>query len=261
MIKALWTAATGMNAEEMYLNVISNNMANVNTTAYKKVDLEFQDLIYQNVRNAGTPVAAGQLLPTGLQVGSGVKPSATVRTFTVGSFKETGRDLDVAIEGDGFFQVLMPDGTIKYTRDGAFKLDADGNLVTSDGFYLQPPITVPAEATSINIGMDGTVTAIVNGNAEELGQITLVRFANAAGLKGVGKNLFEETAASGPALGPFIPGNDGTGTLLQRFLEMSNVKAVEEMVNMITSQRAYEMNSKAIQTADQMLAIVSNLKR
>ncbi len=261
MIRSLWTAATGMKAQELNLDNISHNLANVNTTAFKRANVEFQDLMYQNMEEAGIPAAAGQRLPVGIQVGLGVKPSAIVKNFKAGSLRQTGNPLDVAIEGDGFFQVMLPDGTIAYTRDGSFKIDADGNLVTADGFYVQPPITIPAEAESISIGFDGTVTVLTNNEPQEIGQITITRFVNPAGLKAIGKNLFLETAASGPALGPFVPGTNGTGSLEQGYLEMSNVNAVEEMVQMIMAQRAYEMNSKVIQAADQMMGTVAALRR
>lgn len=262
MIRALWTAATGMNAQQMNVDVIANNLANVNTTGFKKSRIDFQDLMYSTMRAAGTEVSSGLKIPTGIQVGNGSRPIATQKIFSQGDFTQTGNSLDVVIEGDGFFQVTMPDGSTAYTRDGAFKTDSDGKIVTSDGFVLQPEITIPSNATEVNIGLDGTVTAVISGESEAqaLGNIELAKFVNPAGLKSIGKNLYEVTAASGEAV-TGTPGTDGMGSLNQGYLEMSNVKVVEEMVNMIVAQRAYEVNAKAIQSADEMLQLANQIRR
>ncbi len=261
MIRALKTAATGMRAQQMNIDTVANNLANVNTTGFKRTRLDFQDLMYQPIRVAGTPSSDRQL-PTGLEVGLGVRPASSRKIFVQGVFEETGNPLDLVIEGDGFFQVSMPDGTLRYTRDGALKRDAEGNLVTSDGYLLEPSIVIPSEAQQIMISPDGTVSAVVPGQDEPqvLGEITLAKFPNPAGLESEGRNLFRRTAASGdPITGK--PGQDGFGTLSQGFLEKSNVDVVEEMVDLITAQRAYEINSKVIQSADQMLEIAGNLVR
>lgn len=250
-----------MQAQELNISNISNNLANVNTTGFKKMRVDFQDLIYQTLREAGTPVAQGLNVPSGIQAGHGVRPVATQKLFLQGDYQETGNELDMAIEGAGFFQILTPDGNIAYTRDGSFKRDANGTIVNSDGFILQPQINIPADAIAVSIGIDGTVSAIIDGMEQEIGQITLSRFINPAGLKNAGRNLYQPTAASGPAIGPGAPGQDGRGTLQQRYLEMSNVKVAEEMVQMIVAQRAYEANSKAITTSDAMLSTANNLKR
>lgn len=262
MMRALWTAASGMIGQQYKIDTTANNLANVNTTGFKKSRVDFQDLLYQTVRYAGTPVTAGAQIPTGIQIGHGVRPVATQRLFTQGTFQQTDNPLDLVIEGDGFFQVLLPDGSIRYTRDGAFKRDSDGRLVTSDGFPLEPEIRIDENALSINIGSDGTVSIQLPGQdePEEIGKIQLARFVNPAGLKSDGRNLYLPTAASGP---PIVgePGLDGFGNLAQGYLEMSNVQVVEEMVSMIVAQRAYETNSKAIQAADEMLHTANNLRR
>lgn len=262
MIRALWTAATGMTAQQMNIDVIANNLANVNTTGFKKSRVDFQDLLYSILRSAGTEVASGLQIPTGIQIGNGSRPVATQRIFSQGDYTQTGNPLDVVIEGEGFFQVLKPDGTVVYTRDGAFKRDSEGKIVTSDGFVLEPEITIPPDAIEINIGIDGTVSVRLADEVtpQTIGTIELARFINPAGLKSIGRNLFEATEASGEATID-IPGSEGLGTLMQGFLEMSNVKVVEEMVNMIIGQRAYEINAKAIQTADEMLQMANNIRR
>ncbi|MDI9450885.1 MAG: flagellar basal-body rod protein FlgG [Limnochordia bacterium] len=263
MMRALWTAASGMIGQQYKIDTTANNLANVNTTGFKKSRVDFQDLLYQTVRYAGTPVTAGAQIPTGIQIGHGVRPVATQRLFTQGTFQQTDNPLDLVIEGDGFFQVLLPDGSIRYTRDGAFKRDSDGRLVTSDGFPLEPEIRIDENALSINIGSDGTVSIQLPGQdepEENSKKIQLARFVNPAGLKSDGRNLYSPTAASGP---PIVgePGLDGFGNLAQGYLEMSNVQVVEEMVSMIVAQRAYETNSKAIQAADEMLHTANNLRR
>lgn len=262
MMRSLWTAASGMVAQQTKIDTISNNLANVHTTGFKKSRVDFQDLLYQTVKYAGTPSTAGAQVPTGIQIGHGVRTVATQRIFSQGMYQQTDNPLDVVIEGDGFFQVLLPDGGVKYTRDGAFKLDAYGRLTTSDGFPIEPEIVIPEEALELSIGTDGTVSIMRPGgeSPEEIGELEIVRFVNAAGLKSEGKNLYSATAASGdPMVG--TPGLDGFGTLSQNFLEMSNVQVVEEMVNIIVSQRAYETNSKAIQASDDMLQTANNLRR
>ena len=262
MIRSLYTAATGMGAQQVNIDVIANNLANANTTGFKRSRADFQDLMYQTIMNPGTVSAEGTMLPTGIQMGLGVKTVAIQKMFHQGDFSHTGNPLDVVIEGDGFFQIGKPDGEIGYTRAGAFKLDVDGRIVTSDGYPIDPSITIPTDATSITIGTDGQVSVTQAGTTAPtvVGQITLARFANPAGLKAMGKTMFLETDASGaPIIG--TPGLDGMGTITQAFLEMSNVNVVEEMVNMIISQRAYEINSKAVTTSDQMLQTITNLIR
>jgi len=262
MIKAMRTAASGMIAQQMNVDNIANNLANVNTTGYKKSKVEFQDVLYQNLRKAGTATAVGTMVPTNLDVGYGTRAVATVREFSVGDLMQTGNPLDLAIEGNGFFQITMPDGTMAYSRDGALKLSAEGRIVTSDGFYLYPEITVPDNATSMSVGINGEVSAMLVGSEEPqvIGQIELAKFINPAGLSAVGHNLYTQTPASGnPIVGN--PTEEGMGKLDQGYLEISNVKVVDEMVNMIVAQRAYELNSKVVQTSEDMTQIVNNLKR
>jgi len=236
-------------------------LANVNNVGFKKSRVLFEDLLYQEILPAGGLTATGINHPTGIQIGLGTKVVATEKLFTQGSFQQTGNQLDIAIEGDGFFQITLPDGNLAYTRTGSFKVDADGNVVTPEGFRLEPAITVPDNATSIIIGQDGTFSVTIPGEAEptELGQIEIARFINPSGLKNIGRNLYQETGSSGNPVTGF-PGDEAFGTIVQGTLEMSNVNVAEEMVNMITGQRAYELNSKAIQTSDEMLQIVNNLK-
>ncbi|MBP7459946.1 MAG: flagellar basal-body rod protein FlgG [Candidatus Delongbacteria bacterium] len=262
MIRAMRSAATGMIAQQFNVDTIANNLANVNTTGFKKNQVEFQDLLYQTIRAAGTTFVQGAEVPSELQVGNGVRVAATPKMFTQGDVSPTNRDLDIALNGDGFFQIMAPDGNVYYTRDGAFELNADGTIVTKDGYILQPEMAIPENATELTIGADGTVSILTADAAEEtvLGQIELARFINPAGLKNLGRNLYTITAASGdPILG--MPGQDGMAETLQKYLEKSNVQIVDEMVNMITAQRAYEINSKAITTSDDMLSIANNLKR
>jgi len=262
MIRALYTSSTGMQAQQMTLDTIANNLANVNTTGFKGSRVDFQDLLYQTLRTPGTAGTQGTTVPTGIQVGLGARPAATNRILTQGDFQQTQNPLDLAIEGDGFFQVSRSDGSIAYTRSGAFKKDGTGRVVTSDGFVLSPNLVIPADARSVTIGSDGTVsiTTATGANAQQVGTIQLAQFVNPSGLVAIGRNLFTPTAASGtPIVG--TAGINGLGTLSQGFLEMSNVKVVDEMVAMITSQRAYEANSKAIQTADEMLTIANNIRR
>ncbi|WP_019878401.1 flagellar basal-body rod protein FlgG [Succinispira mobilis] len=263
MMRSLWTAGTGMRAQQSNIDVISNNLANVNTTGFKKYRPEFQDLMYQNLRPAGTTTGGdNNQVPTGLEMGHGVKHVANTRLYTQGNFQETGNATDMAIQGDGFFQITMPDGEIAYTRDGSFKIDADGRLTTADGYPLEPAVVIPENATSVTISADGRVSVKIPGQttSEEIAQLEIARFINPAGLDAIGQNLFKETPASGvPTVSN--PTVDGAGSVLQRYLEMSNVQVVEEMVNMIVAQRAYEINSKAITTSDDMLGIAAGLKR
>lgn len=251
-----------MAGQQFNIDTIANNLSNVNTTGFKKSRADFQDLLYQSLRSAGTPVTAGAQIPTGIQIGHGVRTVATQKIFSQGTFKQTDNPLDLVIEGDGFFQVLLPDGTVAYTRDGAFKRDATGRIVTSDGFFLEPEIIIPEDALQIAIGADGTVAVMLAGESEPeiIGQIELARFVNPAGLQSAGRNLYLASGASGPPL-VGVPGLDGFGSITQGFLEMSNVQVVEEMVAMITSQRAYEVNSRAIQASDEMLQTANNLRR
>jgi flagellar basal-body rod protein FlgG len=254
MTPALWAAKTGLDAQDTRMAVISNNIANVNTTGFKQSRGVFQDLMYQNVHQVGAQSTQDTQLPSGMYLGTGVRVVATEKVYTQGSLTSTSNALDIAIQGNGFFQVLMPDGTIAYTRDGTFQLNSQGQMVTSSGNQLQPPITIPSNATSVTIGADGTVGALVPGSATPttIGQVQLVSFINTAGLEPRGQNLMTESAASGaPQVG--TPGLNGLGTLLQGNLEGSNVNVVQELVSMIETQRAYEMNSKSIETTNQML--------
>lgn len=259
MIRALHTAATGMDAQQQRIDVISNNLANVNTTGFKKQRADFQDLLYQTVRAPGTTSAQGTAVPSGLQVGTGVRTAATHRTFTTGDLMNTGNQLDVAIEGAGFFQVTMPGGQIAFTRAGNFELDQQGQMVTTDGYLLDPSIAIPPGAKTVAIGADGTVSATLDGETAptEVGQIQLVNFVNPGGLQAIGRNFYQATIASGDAQ-TGTPGQQGLGSLMQNFLEGSNVKVVEEMINLISSQRAYDINSKVIQASDEMLQTTTN---
>ncbi len=263
MMRALWSAASGMKGQQTNMDVIAHNIANVNTYGGKKVRAEFQDLIYQNIRDAGAASGADSQYPTGLQVGLGTRVAATNRIFTQGALQTTDNPTDVGIQGEGFFRITMPDGTTAYTRDGSFKLDSDRRLVTTDGYPLADNITIDANAPSdsITISGDGRVSDTpAGGTQQEVGQIQLARFVNPSGLTAIGKNLFVVSEASGDAI-ESEPGVDGAGTLTQGTLEMSSVQIVEEMVNMIVSQRAYESNSKAVTTSDSMLEIANGLKR
>ena len=260
MIRSLWIAKTGMEGQQTKLDAIANNLANVGTNGFKRAGVVFEDLMYQSLRAPGAASSDQSQLPTGLQVGLGVRAAATTRNFGQGSLQQTGGNLDIAIKGQGFFQIQMPDGTTGYTRDGAFQVDANGALVTSAGYAVQPGITVPANALSVNVAADGTVTAALPGQVapQTLGQLQLASFINPAGLEARGGNLFGETAASGtPNAG--APNSTGLGALQQGFVEGSNVNVVEELVSMIATQRAYELNSKAIQTSDQMLQRLGQL--
>ncbi|MDH3882651.1 MAG: flagellar basal-body rod protein FlgG [Desulfobacterales bacterium] len=262
MIRSLWTSATGMQAQELNIDVISNNLANVTTSGFKKSRAEFQDLLYETMRPAGAASSQDTIVPAGIQLGHGTRPAAVQKIFIQGDFQNTTNELDWAIEGDGFFQIEIPNGDTSYSRSGEFKLDADGRIVNPDGFPLVPEMTVPSDTISITVGMDGTVSVIQAGDAAptEIGTLQLARFVNPAGLRSLGKNLYSPTEASGDEI-TGTPGENGFGTIAQGFLEMSNVSVVDEMVSMITAQRAYETNSKVVQTADDMLQMANNLKR
>jgi len=260
MLRALYTAASGMQAQQINIDTIANNIANVNTTGFKQGRAEFQDLLYQTIRPAGAASSTSTTYPVGLQLGLGTRQVATDRIFTQGDFRNTGNPLDLTVSGKGFFQVKLPSGETGYTRDGAFKLNNDGVLVTSSGDPLEPQVTIPANWDSITIGKDGTVTASVAGASQAVGTIQLANFANPAGLNASGGNLLLATTASGDAI-TGAPGEDGLGQITQGMLENSNVSVVEEMVNMIIAQRAYEVNSRAVKAADDMLSQINNLTR
>ncbi len=265
MLRALYTSATGMKAQELLIDTTANNLANVNTNGFKRSQLDFADLLYSTLNPAGTEVVSGQKTPTGLQVGSGVRAVGTTKVFTTGTLTQTGNPLDMAIEGDGFIKVLLPSGEARYTRDGALKLDANGQLVNGDGYLVDGGITIQdgVSLQKLNIGADGTITGIQSGasnTAVTLGQLQLARFLNPAGLSSEGGNLFAATPASGvEVLG--TPGQNGLGTFLQGFLERSNVEVVTELISLITAQRAYEINSRAIRAGDEMLQATTDIVR
>ncbi|UCH81540.1 MAG: flagellar basal-body rod protein FlgG [Nitrospiraceae bacterium] len=262
MQRSMFIAATGMEAQRLNIDVISNNLANVNTTGFKRSRADFQELMYQGLKSAGATSAEGTILPAGIQVGLGVKPAAVQKMFKQGDFVSTENPLDLVVEGKGFFQILTPENEVAYTRAGAFKLDSEGNIVNSDGYPIEPAITIPENTLNITITTDGTVSVLQDGNTSpvEVGQIELARFTNPGGLTSIGKNLFVTNEASGEAT-TGTPSAEGFGTVNQGFLELSNVNVVEEMVNMIVSQRAYELSSKVVQTSDEMLALANNIKR
>ncbi|WMT89998.1 flagellar basal-body rod protein FlgG [Pelagibacterium sp. H642] len=261
-MKALYIASTGMAAQERNVEVISNNIANMRTTGYKRQRAEFQDLLYQSYRRSGASTSEnGTQVPVGIEIGSGVRLSATSRVMSQGSAAITEKELDLAINGEGFFMVTLPDGRTAYTRDGTFERDATGMMVTTDGYQIEPGIIIPADATSVSISRDGIVEGFINGAAEpvQLGQIQMARFVNKGGLESMGDNLFLETAASGEAqVG--LPGQEGMGSLLQGYLESANVNAVTEMADLISAQRAYEMNARVISGADQMMQATAQLR-
>ncbi len=262
MIRALYTAASGMNAQQANIDNIANNLSNVNTTGFKKSRVEFEDLVYEQAKAPGSPTSTSGEAPVGLEYGLGTRPIATARDFQAGNLRATNGPLDIAIEGRGFFQVTLPDGQVAYTRAGNLHLNAEGLVVTNEGYPVQPQITIPANATSVSVSKDGIVSAAIQGQTapQQVGTLELASFQNPAGLKAMGGNLFVASTASGePVTG--TPGLDGMGTLAQGFLEDSNVSVVEEMVNMILGQRAYEANSKVVRTADEMLQQVNNLAR
>ncbi len=260
MINSLWISKTGMEAQQMQLDVISNNLANVSTNGFKKSHAVFEDLMYQNLRQVGSNTSEQSTLPSGLQVGLGVRTVATSRNFGQGNLQQTGNNLDIAIQGNGFFQLTLPDGTLGYTRDGAFQIDNQGRLVTASGLPVSGGITVPSNATGVSVAADGSVSASIPGTStpQSIGTITLASFVNPSGLEPKGQNIYTESAASGqPNAG--AAGANGLGSLMQGFVETSNVNVVQELVTMIQTQRAYEMNSKAIQTSDQMLQKLGQL--
>lgn len=261
-MRALWTAATGMQAQQLTLDVVANNLANVQTAGFKRSRVDFQDLVYETLQAPGAASAQGQEIPSGFQVGHGSRAVATQRLFIKGDLQQTGNTLDLAIEGEGFFQIQQPNGDLAYTRSGAFKKDSQGRLVTSDGFTVDPEITIPDNALTVTVGVDGIISVTLPGQAQpqQVGTLQLARFINPAGLLSQGRNLFIPTQASGDAT-TGTPGQDGFGTLLQGFVEGSNVNVVEEMIGLITSQRAYEINSRAIRTADDMMQTANNLVR
>ncbi|MEW6314369.1 MAG: flagellar basal-body rod protein FlgG [Pseudomonadota bacterium] len=260
MIRSLWIAKTGLEAQQLNIDVISNNLANVSTNGFKRQRAVFEDLLYQTLRQPGAQSSQQTLVPTGFQVGTGVHPVATVRNFTNGNLQQTSNALDVAINGNGFFQVLLPDGTTGYTRDGSFQLDNQGQVVTASGYAVQPTLTIPANTLSITIGADGTVSVLQSGNPNpvQVGNVQLANFINPAGLQARGENILVETAASGTAT-VGTPGSNGLGLLNQNMIETSNVNLTEELVNMITAQRAFEINSRSIQASDQMLQKLTQL--
>ncbi len=260
MIRSLWIAKTGLDAQQTQMDVIANNLANVSTTGFKRSRAVFEDLLYQTIRQPGAQSSQQTMIPSGLQLGTGVRPIAVERIHTQGNLQLTGNQLDVAIQGAGFFQILMPDGTTAYTRDGSFQSDSQGQLVTANGFSVQPAITIPANSTGVTIGRDGIVTVTQAGVTapQQIGQLQLSTFINPAGLQSMGENLYQETASSGTP-NTTVPGTNGSGSLSQSYVETSNVNVVEELVNMIQTQRAYEINSKAIQTSDQMLQKLTQL--
>lgn len=265
MMRSLWTGATGMIAQQFHIDTVANNLANVNTTGFKKNRVDFEDLVYQHQVLAGTPATSVSEIPTGVNVGHGVKVAATQKLFEIGSFQATGNKLDLALTGEmAFFKIQMPDGTFSYSRDGSFKIDSNQQVVTSNGYLLEPPIILPENAilNTLMVSEEGEVTVKIGNDIRPttIGQLELYRFVNPAGLQAVGKNLFRETVASGQEI-PGMPSQEVYGSVLQGFLEMSNVKIVEEMVNMIVAQRAYESNSKTIQTSDNMLSTAIGLKR
>ena len=260
MIRSLYIAKTGLDAQQTQLDVVSNNLANVGTTGFKRSRAVFEDLMYQNMRQVGGQTSDQTRLPSGLQLGTGVRVVATERLHSQGNLTKTDNPKDVAINGGGFFQVLMPDGTTSYTRDGSFQTNAEGQLVTASGFQVQPQITIPQNATSITVARDGTVSVTQAGSTAtvQVGQLQQATFLNPTGLQSAGENLYTETDASGAA-NVVVPGLEGAGVLTQGYVEASNVNVVEELVNMIATQRAYEINSKAVQTSDQMLAKLAQL--
>ena len=261
MLRALYTSASGMQAQQMNLDVIANNLANVNTTGFKKSKVEFQDLLYQTSRAAGSEAGAGNQVPTSLQVGHGSRPVATAKNFSNGELYQTGEKLDIAIHGNGFFKVTLTDGSDAFTRDGGFKLNNSGSIVTSDGLPVTSfaGVTIPSTATNVSISPDGSVSLTDQGVTSTVGQITLSRFANPAGLESMGNSLYRRTEASGTEE-TGTPNLAGMGTVQQGWLELSNVKVIEEMVNLIKAQRAYEINSKSIQAADEMMSMSNRLR-
>lgn len=260
MLRAFSTAATGMDAQQMMVDTIANNIANANTSGFKRTQVNFQDLLYVKMQEAGREVSSGVIAPSGMEVGSGVRTASTTKIFTPGEIQSTGNSMDMAIQGDGFFQVLLPNGEYRYTRDGAFQKDTNGLIVNASGYQLSPGITIPNDAISVDIALDGTVSAETPSGSQVIGSIQLYRFPNNAGLSADGANLYRETGASGTAVAG-NPGENGYGTILSQYLEKSNVEMVNELVNLITAQRAYEINSRCIRVGDDMLRDMNQLIR
>ncbi len=260
MMRALWTAASGMAAQQMNLDVIANNLANVNTSGYKRASLQFQEMMYDTQRAPGSSTTDSTTAPSGIQVGYGSKVLATTKDFSQGNLQSTGNTWDVAIQGPGFFKINLPDGSYSYTRDGSFLVNAEGQVVTQEGFAVAGVGQIDPKATNISVGADGIVSAQINGAAAKISPFTLSTFANPNGLMSMGNNLYKETEASGSAVDGLTPGQNAVGTLQQGYIETSNVQVVQEMVNMIQAQRAYEINSKAIQASDEMLNMADNLR-
>nr|WP_299239891.1 flagellar basal-body rod protein FlgG [uncultured Halomonas sp.] len=260
MIRSLWTAKTGLESQQLQMDVIANNLANVSTNGFKRSRAVFEDLLYQNMRQPGAQATVQDNLPSGLQIGSGVRPVATERLHTQGGLENTQNSKDLAISGKGFFQVLRPDGTTAYTRDGSFQVNQNGQMVTAGGYPVEPAVFIPENALSVSISQDGIVSVTQPGTSQsnQVGQLLLSTFTNPTGLESIGENLYLETNASGPR-NDSVPGLNGAGTLYQGYVETSNVNVVEEMVSMIQTQRAYEINSKAVQTSDEMLARLSQM--
>ncbi|MBN1604504.1 MAG: flagellar basal-body rod protein FlgG [Chitinispirillaceae bacterium] len=262
MIRCMMTAATGMEAQQLYMDTISNNLSNVNTTAFKRSKVEFQDLMYQTLREPGIRNFEGSMAPSGIETGLGVKPSATQKIFEQGQLNRTENELDWAVQGEGLYQIMLPDGTLAYTRDGAFKRSSDGTIVSSSGFMLYPQVTIPEQSSELTVSADGHVSVRLPGEdtSTDIGQVELVRFVNPSGLKSLGGNLYTQSDASGDPV-VSTPGEEGAGTILQKYTESSNVQIVEEMVNMISAQRAFEIISKSIQVSEEMMQVANNLKR
>ncbi|MBE0535202.1 MAG: flagellar basal-body rod protein FlgG [Phycisphaerae bacterium] len=260
MLRAFSTAATGMDAQQTMVDSIANNLANINTNGFKRSNVNFQDLLYLKLREAGREVSSGVTAPAGLEIGSGVRMASTNKIFTIGELQSTGNDYDLAIQGDGFFQVQMPNGDLRYTRDGAFMKDANGRLVTAGGHVVSPAVTIPQDATTVDVALDGTVSVETSTGNQVVGTIELYRFANAAGLSSEGGNLYRETEASGSAVSG-TPGEQGYGSILSKYVEKSNVQMVSELVNLITAQRGYEINSRCIRVGDNMLRELNQLIR
>lgn len=262
MIRSMMTAATGMEAQQLYMDTISNNLSNVNTIGFKRTKIEFQDLMYQTLREPGVRNFEGGMAPAGIEVGLGVRPAMTQRIFEQGGMNRTENDLDWAIQGEGFYQITLPDGGTAYTREGSFTLSSDGSIVNSSGFLLSPQISIPEGSSELTVSADGKVSVKLQGEetSTEIGQIEIVRFINPSGLRSLGGNLYQLSDASGDPVVSY-PGEEGAGTISQYYTEASNVKVIDEMVNMISAQRAYEIVSKSIQVAEDMLQVASNLKR
>lgn len=260
MERALWSGVTGMRAQELALDTIANNLANINTTGYKPSRIAFEDMLYSSLLTPGAETGDSEI-PNGIQIGHGVRVSEISKVFRQGSLQETGRDLDFAIEGEGFFEITMPDGTAAFTRDGNFRRTSAGEVVTIDGYQVTGMDNIPEGTTEITVAPDGTFSVIVNGNAQQLADVTVARFPNPEGLRSIGRNLFQESEASGTAQTGMVPGEEGVGWVAHKYTEASAVNAAEELVHMILAQRSYEANSKAIKAADEMAGVANGLRR